>query len=359
MSFAVFGVLFGLSIALYSLKLVHNVLSPDHAVLKRVFVGDEQQGNNNSSDTCSVLGDFCAPSFPKQTIVMVAIPHTASSSTEALFAATKTAWDTTRSLSSRGFSCDGQVTIRSDCPSQATRGLACVQDKLKYKGRQHNNYNAVSKFQRQVMFTTIRSPWTYVESQYRDRILFDQMWNAQFPTSLAVENVNVTEWSAQAWWRQNLFTKTLATDSRNIWGRMKLDANVIPSKNQSDHENQRGLDSEWLQLALERLESMPFFGLFHRLSETFELFGFHLCFPVDTNSYVWKQASKVEGPLSLVIEEYFALDLLLVDKAEVMFDKLVSDMREQKKRGILCNMNRSLKLPPGAEFGLECRSTNR
>lgn len=64
------------------------------------------------------------------------------------------------------------------------------------------------------------------------------------------------EWAAFAWWRHNLFTKMLATNTKLIWVSTELKVN--PTKEESDHENAPGEDSAWLQAALDRLRRCRF-----------------------------------------------------------------------------------------------------
>jgi hypothetical protein len=127
-----------------------------------------------------------------------------------------------------------------------------------------------------VIFTTLRDPAQFVLSQYRSRNSFDYQWMIEYP-QINQSDVEPVEWATKAWWRHNLFTKMLATNTRLIWVRPEL--KVTPTKEESDRENKLGEDSVWLHTALDRLKAMPFFGLMHRLTESFELMGFHLCFP--------------------------------------------------------------------------------
>jgi hypothetical protein len=146
----------------------------------------------------------------------------------------------------------------------------------------------------------------------------------------------------------------LATDTRIIWVSKTEIASEIPSKEESDKENSLGETSKWLQTALERLKAMPFFGLMHRLTESFELMGFHLCFPVTTTASATKKPRSVGAEFQRVVDQYFVLDTLLLREAEKLFDDLVSDMRRKKEKGVLCDMSRVLR-QPDVELGINCK----
>ena len=144
----------------------------------------------------------------------------------------------------------------------------------------------------------------------------------------------------------------LATDTALIWAARGKNFTVAPSKEQSDGENLLGRKSIWLQTALEQLKKMPFFGLHHRLTETFELMGFHLCIPVTLKERAaMKRMASAE--LNSTVEELFRLDTLLLQEAEPLFDEMVKEMREKKAKGIVCDLSSVLD-EPGLDIGLKC-----
>jgi hypothetical protein len=110
-----------------------------------------------------------------------------------------------------------------------------------------------------------------------------------------------------------------------------------------------------IQTALNRLKDMPFFGLMHRLTESYELMGFHhLYFPVTTKARATKKPRPVDEELQRVVDQYFVLDTLLLREAEKLFDEMVSDMRRKKEQGVLCDMSRFLR-QPNVEVRLQCQ----
>lgn len=296
---------------------------------------------------------------------MAAIPHTASSSTDRVFQASTIAWNNTSSLSKRGFSCPAGKAVTAfhgECdmfssPSNVTEALTNTLSRLHYLRKTHSNYNQVMRQLEGMegIFTILRNPETTVMSQYGMRRVWDQMWSSQYPNARNVTDTSVYEWVAKAWWRHNLFTKMLATDTRVIWVRKVSKtfnySPLVPSKDESDSENRLGEQSRWLGVALSRLKEMPFFGLFHRLSESFELMGFHLCFPVNATGN--QHTRTVDKELASIVQKHFVLDSLLLERADVLFDELVDDMLRKKQQGILCDLGAVLKQGQ-SEFGLKC-----
>jgi hypothetical protein len=214
-----------------------------------------------------------------------------------------------------------------------------------HSSKTHQSYNHIHR-KNQVIFTTLRDPAQFVLSQYRAR----KVWDAQWKIEYLQKNVSDVEWASKAWWRHNLFTKMLATNTKLIWTRPVL--KVTPTKEESDRENALGEDSVWLHTAVDRLKAMPFFGLMHRLTESFELMSFHLCFPATATARIATKPRSVNAALEDVARRYFALDTVLMREAEKLFDALVLEMREKKAQGFLCDLSKVLK--EDAEFGLRC-----
>lgn len=349
----------------------------------------QQQQAGNSYMTCpSAIYELCSDETKKQfSIQMVAMPKTASTSTGFLFVSQQTttrksvpegnnislsadntlmhatmapavrAWNQSASLQERGFSCPHDVSSIAPCGGGEDGSLvSCVLAKLHYKGKKHANYEQLIN-STDVLFTTLRDPAQFVLSQFNFRDMFDRVWNAVYPS---IPIVSVEKWTELAWWRHNLFTKMLATDTDVIWAHNDYSTtkDLHPSKQESDEQNALGHDSQWLQTALARLREMPFFGLMHRLEESFELFGFYLCFPVapssDNDHNKVKEPRQVDPKLARLVETHFRLDAILLQEAETIFDELLADVRQKKERGIMCDLSRVLK-EPTVEFGLQCQ----
>lgn len=292
-------------------------------------------------------------------IQMIAVPSTASSSTDLLFKPIGTAWSKpTLSYNERGFVCPPNkivVEYRNcnlpDVPDN-TMQVSCILSKLQYQRKIHDNFNQVKKSGVDIPFTVLRQPGLSVSAQYHVRHFWDAPWATEYPNGTALTNVTVEEWARKAWWRHNLFTKMVGTDARVIWVKTRP-ALKTPPKEDSDEENQRGKDSQWLQTALERLKQMPAFGLHHRLPETFELFGFRFCVPVAVG-YRFRKKRVVSVELHEIVKEHFRLDMLLLSEAELLFDEMVRDMREKQAKGILCDLT-ALWGEPQFETGLQCK----
>jgi hypothetical protein len=91
----------------------------------------------------------------------------------------------------------------------------------------------------------------------------------------------------------------------------------------------------------------------HRLPESFELMGVHLCFPVKAPARIASKPRPVSAALESAARRYFALDTVLMREAEQLFDALVLQMRKKKAQGFLCDLSDVLK-EADAEFGLKC-----
>lgn len=312
--------------------------------------------------TCSAtLDQLCSEN--ELTISMAAVPHTASSTTSNVFRKAEEAWENSPS---NGFECaDPRKSLESTClcngdtaivPSNVTHLFRCVTKRLRFGGKRHSPYNSISHGQsssRAGVFTILRQSDQFVLSQYSMRRIWDTPWATMYPNATSVSDVTPVEWISDDWWRHNLFTKMLATSSKLIWaGRFKPEM-MLPSKDDSDRQNALGEKSEWLKTALENLAGMPFFGLMHRLTESFELMGFHCCFPVEMAARAGKEPRIVSSNLKQVVDERFVLDALLLKEAEKLFDALVADMRRKKAQGVMCDMSRLLR-EPDMEIGIKC-----
>jgi hypothetical protein len=319
----------------------------------------------------------------KIVVNMMAMPHTASSDTQMLFHEIKNvAWNASVPHEHRGFTCPsphqkvqaltctrimndrfhknasmiGSVGSH-DTPSHEMDGLASMFGKLVWMQKKHAPFPKMNTMS-DVLFTTLRQSEQFVLSQWRDRKYFDTQWGKEYPNQSNVEEIQPEEWVQKAWWRHNLFTKMLSTDdieTRMIWTfPNRVGQPIVPSKQESDTEGALAEQSIWLQTALHRLKGLPFFGLMHRLTESFELFSFHLCIPVVKIGHTFHKPRIVSPELATIVNQTFVLDILLLQQAEVLFDALVANMREKKARGVLCDMSAALKLPPDMEFGLQC-----
>ena len=237
----------------------------------------------------------------------------------------------------------------------ATNGtLSCLLHKLRYQRKSHANYNKISQHA-EIPFTIFKQPYWTMHSHYIMRKMWDVVYEKAYPGSL-VSNVTMPVWIETAWWRHNLFVKMLATDTDLIWSSRATTASaLVPARHESDSENALGEQSTWLQTALQRLEIMPVFGLHHRLRESFELFGFRLCFPVSMKYFNKKRFPQAN--VQVLVDRHNQLDNLLLQRAEARFDEMIRDMRQKKAKGILCDLGAVLDRP-GLEMGLQCAAVN-
>jgi hypothetical protein len=311
---------------------------------------------------CRTSLDGWCTSNKKFNIQMAAIPHTASTSTNELISSGKRSWNMSVAIEDKGFFCAApsqRIQIQAPpslCRTQlgnaSTVLFGCVLGNFHYTSRTHGPYNKIYK-RSQLIFTTLRDPAQLVLSHYRSRYSWDQQWTVEYlQKNLSnLSNVEPIEYATNAWWRHNLFTKMLATNTKLLW--LRPEVQLTPTKEESDRENALGEDSVWLHIALDRLKAMPFFGLMHRLPESFELMGFHLCFPANPRARTPSKPRPVNAALESAARRYFALDTILMREAEQLFDVLVLEMRKKKAQGFLCDLSEVLK-EADAEFGLKC-----
>ncbi len=290
---------------------------------------------------------------------MMAVPHTASTTTDEILEPRKKSWDTSLNLYDRGFICPSKnqlvVTMPRKCNYSNSSQLQdifnknsydnqlstfdCAIKTLTYRFKEHSNYDILLKYDTDVAFTTLRKPEQSLLSQYRNRDMWDWTFNSLYPDD-NLTTIKVEPFITKAWYRHNMFVKMLTTDTQLIFRTDSNKVTIRPSKEESDYENALGKDSAWLRKAIERLKSMPFFGLFHRLSESFELFGFHMCIPVNRTMNPLKQDREVSRELEEIVKKHFVLDILLLETAEELFDDLIADMRVKKEQGILCDIGK-------------------
>ena len=327
---------------------------------RRLIINSSNDGlqmsiQKTSSELNCLLTNVCNSNYvQKFKVGMAAIPHTASSTTDRVFLARKQAWNTSLPLSNRGFVClnKEQRVVRTDskifssCMNSSdgeiydtsnNNAYDCVIEKLTYNYKQHSNFNAMANMGYNVVFTTFRKPEQMILSQFRERESWDWTYKHLYPND-DMNTISIDEFIRKAWYRHNTFVKTLATNTKLIY-RESNTSLIGPSKEASDYENSLGAHSKWLAIAMERLKLLPFFGLFHRLTESFELFGFHLCIPVDQFHHDLHAERPVSRNLDVIMKKYFVLDNMLLETAEELFDILYKRMKDKKEKGILCDMS--------------------
>jgi len=306
---------------------------------------------HHEEEVCSFLEQFC--SSPGHLFArMASIPAIGGVTTDHVFEASKHAWSPSVKMADKGFSCQAPKTIEFSSHCQNPEIPDCVLQKLGYNTNRKSNYNSLSSSSTRA-FTNLQLPHQFVLTQYASRNVWDQIWEFEYAEGPRVTDLQASEWAAKAWWRHNLFTKLLATDTKLVWSKRYVRKSPTPTKEESDRENQLEEHSSWLRLALQRLESMPFFGLMHRLDESFELMGFYMCFPATLPQGSQEEPKEVDPQLEDVVNKHFALDTILLQEAEKLFDGLMQDMRRKKEQGMLCDLSRFLNAT-GMEIGFTC-----
>lgn len=293
----------------------------------------------------------CDPSLQLQ---MAAIPHTASSTTDGFFSKASVAWNTSLTLVERGFVCDkGRTGVEKATAQQCVGIIPCIFESLKYRHKQHNNYETLRSSGNGIVFTTLRDPGQVVLSQYGMRTVWDRLWDVVHH-DMSLSNVEVVDWVERAWWRHNLGTKILSTNTRVIWASQHQSPDIVPTKEENDHENSLGERSGWLHTAIQHLHSMPAFALMHRLEESFELYSFTFCVSGHVKWREGKKPREVSDELQALVERYFKLDLLLLEEAEKIFEERIAHMRQLKQKDWLCDLGPLLNQPEHVSVGVFC-----
>jgi hypothetical protein len=322
---------------------------------------------------------------PRLNVRMMAMPHTASTTMVPLWLSHA------RPL---------RLTLNGSCAQGCgNRAFMCLQRLvLNHADRKHSSFDLCNSDRavhgrrpalptHQIVWTMLRHPASLLGSHFRDRTVWDAgAWPVFYPNEPLVMH-NLSQWASKAWWRDNQLVKALACGrSKSLWlrrqptrganGHVSRDcrssidrgtgsftgvckppllcaSEILPSRDEGARQNQLGARSEWYQIALKRIEGMPFFGMFERMEETFELVAFHLCIePPDNLPTLLQHRQKPRMrsvALDALVRQRHALDLLLWSEANSAFDELMLEMRRLKReRGVVCSLQRTLKQPPGA-----------
>ena len=226
------------------------------------------------------------------------------------------------------------------------------------------------------MITTLRELGSYAFKWYS----FRRVWDAVKP-----ELVDLTfeEWIDEAPWRHNVLTRMLGSND----DRLAMPKNLLYTKVESlgaasignsdyldtflkdeymQRQNELGPEeSEIYAKALERLENMVHFGLFHRLSDTWRLMEHTFCWTMGYQNY--RPDKEITGYSALKMKLYPGvaaddideteatriwnklkdknrLDLALMKEAERIFDKRLEQMKLEKEDSILCNFLRKVEV---------------
>lgn len=216
--------------------------------------------------------------------------------------------------------------------------------------------------------TTIREPFQYARKFYTFRKSWDQ--SAAFPPELTF-----SEWMKIAPWRSNQMTRMLGRENldKRVMPKSMLDSPDIGERSDRyiQEQNKLGEDSEILAKAWDRLKEYTWFGIFHRLKESYELLAFVFCFDdgwgfekdqilneggnsrravvenvknqgtgrkvlklmqekgqIDINENIDKIAEE--------LTERNQLDLILLERAEALLDERLREMKDAKANGTLC-----------------------
>ena len=220
------------------------------------------------------------------------------------------------------------------------------------------------------IITTLREPGSYAPKWYA----FRHTWDAVLPE---LATASFEEWLDMAPWRTNVLTRMLGAQPDRLtmpksmlytkggvtsggWATHSDEVSKFLKDEYMIHQNELGPEqSEVYVTAVERLNEMVHFGLFHRLSDTWKLMEHTFCWTMGYQSYrpdkeitgydALKMHLLPPGQTTDAVDEDTAkriwtklkeknrLDFALMEEAERIFDKRLATMQREKADGIVCN----------------------
>ena len=105
---------------------------------------------------------------------------------------------------------------------------------------------------------------------------------------------------------------------------------------------EEGTPSPLFREAWKNLNSLHFFGMYHRLEETLELLYYTFCFNEELYPFKFSPRDHSKFPeitldQQLLLEEVHALDYIIFRHAEQVFEERIEQMRREKAMGFQCN----------------------
>lgn len=220
------------------------------------------------------------------------------------------------------------------------------------------------------LMTTLRDAVDYSVANYKRRAF----WDGPFPN---IKELQFEEWLRQVPWRANQMTRMIGRSDGDERVLTRIVDPIITEELRANvymkQQNELGVDSEILQTAWTRLQQMQWFGLFHRLRESMELLAFTFCAdtnellkyytrpsppPTDGDNNLDKLTSRIVGGdigkeekerLLTEILERNRLDVILLERAEALFNERLDEMRKAKDNGILCRFAGTVDVTCGGD----------
>ena len=186
-----------------------------------------------------------------------------------------------------------------------------------------------------------------------DFIFFDvsKKFNSKNETTLV-------DYIEESHYRWNLFARGLYGDlGRHIFIASSMeDANI--TRVEAEKRREEGLNSDLYIVAKQRLESLAHISIFERMSDSIELLCWTFCWNKDEIPFTYKKPHVYLERDDLTQEEieafekYHNIDVQLYKDALELFDKRFNEMKAQKEKGIMCNLQITCPVTIDTSFSL-------
>jgi len=146
--------------------------------------------------------------------------------------------------------------------------------------------------------------------------------------------------------RWNIFTRMLAGtinpkhDPVMYYEHVEAMHSGIFTREMAVTQNEQGADAPDYKKAVQRLEQMPYFSIFERMSESVELLCFTFCYDCSKLGFEYKPKKRAEVPDDVVeeVNTYHPLDFMLYKHADALFSERIEWMRKAKAGGVQCDL---------------------
>eukprot|EP00750_Incisomonas_marina_P001165 INCI10960.1.p1 GENE.INCI10960.1~~INCI10960.1.p1 ORF type:complete len:226 (+),score=49.49 INCI10960.1:641-1318(+) len=179
--------------------------------------------------------------------------------------------------------------------------------------------------------------------------MFAPTWRQRNLTTRPDTEVSIHEFAEKAFWKWNVFSRTLAgnfSGGKVLSNKLDNDNITLAAARALNDEVKDG-SSAMLALAQARLLDMSFFGIFERIQDTMDLLAHSMCWDPDQLDFTRRMQREIfpaldpkhtEDPSATIalINANNALDRRLYDFAVNIFNERVQAMRDDQSAGIVC-----------------------
>lgn len=215
--------------------------------------------------------------------------------------------------------------------------------------------------QKLISMTMVRDPFFWFMRTFEKKsrstknsnltFMFAPTWRQRNLTTRPDTEVSIHEFAEKAFWKWNVFSRTLAgnfSGGKILSNKLDNDNITLATARALNAEVKDGRSSAMLELAQTRLLGMSFFGIFERIQDTMDLLAHSMCWDPDQLGFTRRlqresfpaldperAAEDPEAAIAL-INANNALDRRLYDFALRVFNERVQAMRDDQSAGIVC-----------------------